>query len=154
MTDGLLQWSGFTEDIGSPYQVPPDEKRCTYGRILHDDDGGPILDAVGAILKRRCDAWAMIGTGLCIDHANGSAAVQNAARQRILAAADAVVGALTAIALDPEEKATDRIKALNSLLDRAGIRGGIEVNGEIKGFEKVLQILMDEESGRGTRLDD
>lgn len=147
VVDGLLVWSGRTEDIGSEYHLPPDDLRCTKLRVMHDDDGGQLLNLNMEPLRQRCMKWAIINSHLCIDHAQGSQAVQQAVKAKILTAADAIAGALITIALDPQEKAAERIKAISTLLDRAGIRAGVEISGEIKGWQAVLKTLMDDESG-------
>lgn len=144
--DGLLVWSGLSEDIGSSYQLPPDHLRCTKTRIMHDDDGGEILGKDMQPLRDRCPKWAILNAHMCIDHAQGSQAVQQAVKAKILTAADAIAGALISIAMDEKEKAADRIKAISTLLDRAGIRAGVEISGEIKGWQAVLKNLMEEDT--------
>jgi hypothetical protein len=142
--DGLLVWSGKSEDIGSEYQLPPDEQRCHKLSEIRDNDGQPVLGADMQPLVERCPRWVMRRAGMCVQCANGSAAVQNAVRERIVGAADAIVGSLLEIAFNDLVPSADRIRALNSLLDRTGIRPGIEVAPDVKGFQQVLQAMLAE----------
>jgi hypothetical protein len=138
--DGNLVWSGRAEDIGSPYQLPPEGYRCSRQRVMHDDDGGQILDVDRNPLKDRCPRWAMRGTDLCIDHAKGSKAVLEEVRKRIVGAADAIAGAMLEIAFDRDLPAADRLKAMNSLMDRGGLKAGVELSADVDSWSELRAI--------------
>lgn len=138
---GLLQWSGNSEDIGSPYTVAPDDHRCHKSVVVKDDNGGPVLDRNGSHLLRRCPNWAMRRTGICRECAGGDEQIRRAVKQRLTAVADALVGELTYLALDRTIGAADQIKAINSLLDRANIRGGVEITADVPAFAQVWEDL-------------
>jgi hypothetical protein len=146
--EGQLVWSGRAEDIGSPFQLPPDDARCTHTVTRRDDEGKAILDADLQELKVRCPKWGMIlGDGrttlhVCVDHAGGLSAVKLAAQERAAAAADAIMGSMVDMALDKNLAPADRIRAGEKVLDRAGIRGGIEVSPDIPGWQKVISDYM------------
>jgi hypothetical protein len=141
--EGHLVWSGRSQDLLHPFQVPPDERRCLWTRQMRDDIGGQILDADRNPLKERCPKWAMIGANICVEHAKGSKAVMEQAREMIAGAAPALVGQLIRDALNNGENATasDRIKAINSLLDRFGLRGGIEVGPDMPAWREIMDEL-------------
>jgi hypothetical protein len=129
-SDGSLVWTGRATDIGHPYQLPPPHMRCTHTRIMHDDDGGAILDVDRNPLKDRCPKWSMMGADRCVDHAKGSKAVMDAVRERIVNDSNVFYQELRRIALDGNAADSDRIKALNSLLDRGGLKAGVEVSAD------------------------
>jgi len=141
--EGHLVWSGRSEDLLHPYQVPPDERRCRQLRFMRDDIGGQILDADHNPLKERCPKWAMIGANICVDHAKGRKAVMEEARDIIAGAAPALVTQLIRDALNDSAgaSASDRIKAINSLLDRFGLRGGIEVGPDMPAWREIMEEL-------------
>lgn len=112
-------------------------------RQVKDDDGGPVLNVDMEALKQRCPNWAMLGAALCVQHAKGSRAVMDEARQMIAGAALALTGQLISDALSAPFP-SDRIKAINSLLDRFGLRGGIEVGPDMPAWRQVMDELAKE----------
>lgn len=145
--DGSLVWSGKSEDIGHPYQLPPPHLRCSAARTMRDDDGGQILDRELNPLQTRCPSWAMPGADRCVDHAKGSKAVMDEVRKRIAADANAFYGQLRAIALNADASDADRIKALNSLLDRGGLKAGIEVSADADSWSNLYKLIAGEQNG-------
>lgn len=139
--NGHLIWQGRSADLLHPYQVPPDDRRCIWLRQMRDDIGGQILDVDLNPLKERCPNWAMLRANLCVQHAKGSKAVMEAAREMIAAAAPALVGQLIANALSDAVSPADQIKAINSLLDRFGLRGGIEVGPDMPAWREIMDEL-------------
>lgn len=141
--EGHLVWSQRTEDMLHPYQVPPDERRCRHMRQMRDDIGGQILDVDHEPLKQRCPNWAMLGANICVPHAKGSKAVMDEARLMIAGAAPALVGQLIKEAFSDSilSSPSDRIKAINSLLDRFGLRGGIEVGPDMPAWREIMDEL-------------
>lgn len=142
--DGRLVWSGRSEDIGHPFQLPPPHLRCTAERQLRDDEGGEILDVDLNPLKRRCPMWAMSGADRCVDHAKGSKSVMDEVRKRIAADANALYGQLRAIAMDTNANDADRIKALNSLLDRGGLKPGLEISADTDSWAELHRLITSE----------
>jgi hypothetical protein len=141
--EGHLVWSGRTEDLLHPYQVPDDNRRCQHLRQMKDDLGQQILDVDKQPLKERCPNWAMLGANICVQHAKGSKAVMDAAREMIAGAAPALVGQLIKEAFSDSILSSpgDRIKAINSLLDRFGLRGGIEVGPDMPAWREIMDEL-------------
>jgi hypothetical protein len=64
---------------------------------------------------------------------------------RIAGASDAVAARLLAIAFNPMTPEKDVIAACNSLLDRAGIKGGFEVDVSMPGWQEGLRKLCEGE---------
>jgi hypothetical protein len=145
--DGLAfnartQWSGLNKDYGTPWQIPPDDRKCTVTAYVRDYEGSYILDAKGERLRRPCTRWAIKGGIVCVDHGGGIEHVKAKALERLVLAADSAVGRLIELATDDTTPAAERIRAINSLLDRAGIQGGMSLEVGSKGFEKVLKTLV------------
>lgn len=147
--DGKLVWTGEAIDIGNPYQLPPPHLRCTTERGVRDDEGGAILNKDLLPLIRRCPNWAMLGADRCVDHAKGSKAVMDEVRKRIASDANAYYAELRRIALNREASDADRIKAINSMLDRGGLKAGIEVSAEKDSWAELYHMITGEESGDG-----
>ena len=147
--DSRLVWSRMSQDYGSEYQMPPDEHRCRSFHIVKDNDGGEVLAADYKPLQARCGKWAMRGAAVCVDCANGADSVKKAVRDLLVAAAPALAGKLIAIALEDKTEAKDSIRAILAVLDRAGIRGGIEVGPDVPGWKAVLEEMMTEDGADG-----
>lgn len=147
--DGSLIWSGKSEDIGHPSQLPPPELRCSTERQLRDDEGGNILDRDLNPLIRRCPNWAIRGGDRCVDHLKGSKAVMDEVRKRIAADANAFYGELRRIALNPHSEDADRIRALNSLLDRGGLKAGVEISADTDSWAAIYAKITAQEAQDG-----
>lgn len=145
-------FTGEVEDIGSFWQIPDPERRCIGKAYVRDDEGRYVLDREGVRLSRPCMSWRMKGSTVCLKHGGGTKAARNAAKLRLLAAADSLVGHLLSIAFDKETSAKDRIAAINSALDRCDIKGGVEVSVELKPYERLLAEWV-KESGVGSNDD-
>lgn len=141
----MKRWSGKQEDIGSYWVLPPVERRCVGKARIRDGEGRMILDVDNEILMRPCARWAIMGGNVCVAHGGGVAHVQQAARLRLIAAADPLIGALISIALDKSQDAKARVAAINSALDRAGITGKIEVAVDTPQWQEMLAGMFDQE---------
>jgi len=143
---GLLVWSGRQDDIGHAGQMPPPERQCNKSRPVRDDDGNDVLDSDKKPLRRRCPKWAVRNGAMCPEHIGGLTGVQQAAREQAVASSQAAVAALVSLALDEKVHPRDRVAALNSVLDRAGVRGGIDVTVDSKPWQEMLKNLVGEQA--------
>lgn len=144
-----MEFSGNVEELGSIFALPRPEARCVGSAWVRDADGNYVTHTIedpdnpGSTkrvrLQRPCGNWRIRGGKVCYKHGGSVTRVKEAAQIRLLCAADAAAGALVAIALDPAADGKTRVMAINSLLDRVGIRAGIELSADTKGFEKLLQ---------------
>jgi hypothetical protein len=81
----------------------------------------------------QCGRWSLRGTNVCIKHggrlpdvqAHAAAVVENA-RLRIFGMADEATDALHDL-IQPGTAEGVRLKAATEILDRAGVRGGVEI---------------------------
>ena len=71
-----------------------------------------------------CKGAAIRGATVCRLHGGSAPQVRDAARKRILAAADPAAARLIEIALSPRTKTQHALAAIRDLLNRAGIVGG------------------------------
>lgn len=136
-----LQWSGLVEDEGSPWQVPPPDKRCNGRAYVRDEDGDYVVDADGRRIKRPCLCWPIRGGTVCLAHGGGRKAVIKNANERLLGAVDRATGQLIKIIEDQDTEDSDRIRAISQLLDRVGVRADAEIDTEQPGWKKVLAEL-------------
>jgi len=149
--DDRLVYTGVPLDFGNPFQLPPDESRCTYSLPIKDDEGKAVLDANNnmAPLGRRCPNWGVrMAHGrtlhLCIEHVPaGAEGVRRAVKDLLLQASLALTGRMITNGLDPATPVRDQTAITNSTLDRIGVRAGVEISAEIKGYQKVFQDMME-----------
>lgn len=126
--------------------VPKNPKVKCKGRTViryeHDDDehrkGDPILDYDGARQYRPCLAWAANGTEHCVAHGGNAPSAINAARRGMALATPNAFEVLRLIAEDERAPWDSRIKAASGILDRAGVRAGIEIGLEAPKWQGVL----------------
>lgn len=140
-----LQWQGEDDDE-SPWKVPPPEKRCAGRAYVRDMDGDYIIDKANNRIMRPCWRWPIRGATVCLVHGGGVTRVKKAAIERMALALDAVTGALVRIALSEKVGPKERIQAINSIMDRVGVRGGTEVDINNPGYLDVLKGLFEEGS--------
>ena len=146
------QWAGKADD-DSPWSVPPPGKRCNGRSFIRDDDGDYIVDTEKVRITRPCWNWPMKGMTVCLKHGGGVVRVKKAAVERMAAALDAVTGALVKLALNEKVPPKERIQAINSIMDRVGVRGGTEIDVSTPGYVDVLKGLF-EKGSKGSDNDD
>lgn len=140
-----MRWKGDRDDDDSPWKIPPPGKRCNGRAYVRDVDGDYIVDMNNERIMRPCYRWPMKGMTVCLYHGGGVQRVKKAAVERLASALDAASGALVKIALDENNAAKDRIKAIENIMDRVGVRGGTEVDINNPGYVDVLRDLFAKE---------
>jgi len=138
-----LRWVGHdaAEIGGGPsdvFFVELGERQCDGRSFVRDAEGRRILDQAGIVLTRPCTGSPMNGSNVCHAHGGKTPGALKAARERLENASNALVNRLIGIALSPNTLDSDAIKAINSALDRAGIRAGVEVSLETPEWQKML----------------
>lgn len=143
-----LRYDGTAEEaalsIGSFWSLPDEAARCRGRSKIRDDEGRWVVDSKNVVLTRQCANWPIRGADVCIAHGGGLDSVRNAAKLRLIAAADVMVGALIEIALSKRVDDRTRVMAINSALDRAGIKAGVEVDINIPQWQKTLRSLFED----------
>ena len=101
----------------------------------------PCLPKVTCTAHRRdglrCKGTPIRGATVCRLHGGSAPQVRDAARRRILAAADPAAARLIEIALNPRTETQHALAAIRELLNRAGIVGG-SAGEEDSGSGQVL----------------
>ena len=98
----------------------------------------------------RCNKWSLRGHSKCKSHLRGADlnfpnvrehidAVIESARMRLVDDVDAAIDTLEFLAENGSEQI--RLKASSEILDRAGIRGGFEIDVEVQQTENPSEIL-------------
>lgn len=112
--------------------------KCAGRAVVRDARNQPILGPDGERQYRPCQNFAANGTRFCQKHGGSFEPTVLAAKRRLLYGAEDLVEILERIARDERQPPAVRIKAINSYLDRAGIRGGQEITIETPGWQRVL----------------
>lgn len=142
-----LQWTGKAEDWGSSFQIPTLENRCAGRAYVRDEEGRRIIDTEGNILTRPCSKWRMRGSTVCTHHGGLTDGGIQAAKVRLAEAGDLAVGRLIKIIDNELTLDADRIRAINSLLDRVGVAGGQTVTIETPEWQRMLKDMWDDQGG-------
>lgn len=140
------QYTGNLEDWGSAFQIPNPESRCEGRAYVRDEDGGRIIDADGRILTRPCARWRMRGSNVCGHHGGLTDGGKAIAQRRLTEAADMASGRLIRMIEDKNVDPAERLRAINSLLDRVGIKGGVEVTIETPAWQEMLKDMWEDEA--------
>lgn len=139
----MSQWSGNAEDEGNPWMVPPPHASCAGKAYIRDADGNYVMDSSTPPKRvmRPCWNWPMKGSTVCIKHGGGIERVRKGAMERLASALDATTGELIKLALSNETEDKVKIQAINSILDRTGLKGGIEIDIQTPGWQEALKDL-------------
>lgn len=150
------QWDGFAGELDDEWweTFRRSQRKCSGTAYIRDETGMYIADNDWQRLTRPCLSIPMRGGTVC--HAHGAKIPQVvAAAQRRLAEASELA-ALRLIGLtgvrDEEQvriRPQDRIAAIGSVLDRVGVKGGVEVEVKASGFQQVLADLFGTETADG-----
>jgi hypothetical protein len=109
--------------------------------------GDPKLDDDYARQYRPCQGWGANGTDYCAAH-GGSAPQTIAAAKRTLAlSANDVSQHLVQIANDERTPPETRVKAIAQVLDRIGIRLGVDISLEVPKWQKLMGRMFGSENG-------
>lgn len=108
--------------------------------------GQPILDDDNARQYRACEAYAANGTEYCVSHGGNAPQAINAAKRGIALATPNAFEVLRRIAEDETVAAETRIKAAAQLLDRGGVRPGLDISLETPAWQRMLQEEFGDES--------
>jgi hypothetical protein len=127
--------------------VPKSQNRPCEGRavIRHDRNlkdlelrGKPILDDDGRRQYKPCGRPAMNGQTVCAAHGGNAPQAIAAAKRTLALATRNIADVLENIALDETIPPETRIKAAKEIMDRAGIRAGVDLGIETPGWQKVM----------------
>lgn len=117
--------------------------------ILHRR-GDPILNEDGARQYRPCQGWGANGTDYCAAHGGSAPQTIAAAKRQLALSADDVSRTLIQIAADERIPPETRVKAAAQILDRVGIRLGVDINMEVPGWQKLIGRMFGAPAEAGT----
>jgi hypothetical protein len=137
------RWLFLQEELEEEFFKSKSANPCEARSYIRDRDGRYILDADNAVLTRPCMRDAIRGSHVCYNHGGSLPATKRAARARLEGTSDLVVERLLAIAMDAEADPKVVVAACNSLLDRAGVKGGMDIDITGPGWQAGLRDLLD-----------
>lgn len=94
----------------------------------------------------QCGMPAVMGMRVCRIHGGGTQAAMAKAKLRMMELVDPAIATIARIMADPNAKASDRLRAAENILDRAGIPRRMELDPELARdilATKLSQILLD-----------
>lgn len=151
--DVALRFEGYASEVDPEFfeYYRRGSRKCSGTAYIRDERGGYILDWDDVRLTRPCLAPPMHGSAVCHKHGGETAHIKNAARNRLDRAAEMAANTLIVLAQPHTEdgelvEQNVRLKAANSVLDRVGIKPGVEVEVQIPGYKKVLQDLFSDDN--------
>jgi hypothetical protein len=87
----------------------------------------------------RCRRYSMLGGNVCRSHGGAAPQTRARAQQRLQQAADVLVQRLLHFALDGKVADPVAMQAINSALDRAGLKAGIDLDVNLKPFQSIFE---------------
>lgn len=146
--DVELQWDGHVEELDPDWFTPylRGDRHCTGVAYIRDGRGGYIIDLEGIRLQRPCLAIPMLGSMVCQKHGGQLGHVREAAKVRLTHAAEKAANTLITLT-DPRDELNEivdqkvRVQAANSVLDRVGVKAGVDVEVTVPGYKNVVEKL-------------
>lgn len=144
----LWRWKFLQEDFDAWLEVEGIFKNrfdnaCTGTSYVRDKEGRYVVDMDNAVLTRPCMRAAVKGSTVCPPHGGKLPQTKAAARARLEGVADQVVERLLGVAFDPLADPKVIVQACAQLLDRAGIKGGVEIDITLPGWQEGLKALFE-----------
>ena len=141
------QWDDDIENLDleffERFRRFPNSNRCTGKAYIRDESGMYVIDNDWERLVRPCLKLPARGANVCQAHGAHIPAVVAAAKQLLAEASEVVALRLVGLTGTRDEenfkiRSQDRITAAQAVLDRAGVKGGAELEISGTAFEKVL----------------
>jgi hypothetical protein len=141
------RWKGTQEDFEA--LIPEEEifvnnftNPCGASSYVRDREGRYVLDSDNNVLYRPCMRPAMIGADVCTAHGGKLPSTKMAAKRRLEGSTDLVVERLLQIALAAGTDHKTVVQACAQILDRAGLKGGQEIDVNVPGWQDMLKELI------------
>lgn len=133
------RWNGSKETEGSPWSIPPIDRRCTARSYIRDSEGDYVVDRDNNRIRRPCLNWPMRGTHVCVSHGGKVPNVRRAAILRMISSLDAAVGKHLQIIFNPKTTDADKMKAIRELYEVTGVKKPQQVEVTTPGWERVIE---------------
>lgn len=156
--DVKYQFQGYADEVNPEFfdahRRTSSKRQCVGIAYIRDERGGYIIDLDGDRLQRPCLKAPIYGASVCTSHGGQLDATKEAAQRLLVDASEKAITTLIVLTGPYDDKgevieAGDRIKAANSVLDRAGIKGGTTVEVQLPGYKRVMDRMFSEEVGDG-----
>lgn len=159
--DVMYVWEGYADELNIDFfesfrrpRADGQDRRCNGTAYVRDERGGYVLDVEWNRIRRPCLSHPARGTIVCHAHGAKIPAVKAKAQQVLAEASEAVALRLVGLTLTADEDGDAiehkvRLAAMNSVLDRAGIKGGVEVEVTLPGYKKIMSQLFGAEDEGG-----
>lgn len=134
-----FRWNGSKDTEGSPWAIPPLDRRCTGRSFIRDSEGDYVVDQDNRRIRRPCLNWPMRGTHVCVVHGGKVPAVRRAAVIRLISSLDAVVGKHLSIIFSKSSTDADKMKAIRELYEVTGVKKPQQVEVRAPGWERVIE---------------
>lgn len=151
LDDVIYQWTGYAEDVPEEFfewfrrskKDGSEVRKCNGASYVRDERGGYILDVEWNRIRRPCLSWPARGATVCHAHGAKIPAVVAKAKRVLAEASEAVALRLVGLTYTKDEDGEAiehkiRLAAANSVLDRAGIKGGLEIEVTVPGYKKIM----------------
>lgn len=142
-------WADDEEPIGEPEDGHPSERGSFVPSVRRPIPGQQCTATVknGNHAGERCRRRAIYGHWICLVHGGGSPlvrrkaeAVVRAARMRLIDSTEMAMETIDDLMINATSEAV-RLKAATEVLDRAGVRGGTEVDVTVREGQDPADLL-------------
>lgn len=148
-----------TRGEGDPKGVPDPEgaaQRKALAELAPGRDpatGKPRCTADSRTSGTRCKQVPVAGTTVCVYHGGKAPQVQRKARLRLLALVEPAVATLAREMTRADNKASDRLRAAENVLDRSGFPRAVKNVDEGEALELVIARMQEIRSKSATAAD-
>lgn len=147
------QWQGYCDEIEPQWFLDRARgtRRCSSTAVIRDDTGAYVTDLNDEPLRRPCLFPPVLGANVCRMHGGSTEHIKRGAAIRLAEASNKAADTLIRLTDPTDELGTPveqkvRVQAANSVLDRVGIKGGVEVEVTTPGFKRVLERMFGDDS--------
>lgn len=152
--DVMWKFNGHADEVNVEFweYYRRGARKCTGAAYVRDERGGYILDQDLVRIMRPCLVVPPHGSNVCQKHGGEIGHVKKAAQVRLAMASENAATTLIELSAPIDSlgnvvEQAQRIKAAKEVLDRVGIRAGVEVSVANPGYQQLLDELFTSEEG-------
>lgn len=150
--DVQVRFNGYAEEVNPEFfeAFRRGDRRCSGAAYVRDDRGGYIIDLDAVRIMRPCLMSPRYGSNVCPKHGGEIGHVKKAAQVRLAMASDNAAATLVNLSRPTDElgnvvEQAQRIKAASNVLDRVGIRAGVEVEVTAPAYQQIMDGLFSDD---------
>lgn len=152
--DVKYQFQGYADEVNPDYFLSfrrQQRSHCVGTAYVRDERGGYILDLNNERLQRPCLNPAINGGTVCMRHGGQLPNTKEAAKRLLVDASEKAITTLvvlTGVWDETNERVEQavRVKAANSVLDRAGVKAESTVEVQLPGYKTVMEKMFGEDA--------